>query len=138
MHTPSLTRLFPWLKLREDRDGWRAIAIEQQKIIVRLSAECAAYHQCLANRADDSGPLNPDTIEQVISVISAIGLRRRAVLEPDSTLEGDLGLDSIDREYIALGCEDAFSVEIADHIPPQWQTVADIARTVDQLRAGAA
>lgn len=69
--------------------------------------------------------------EQVIALIVGAGIRPRAALEPHSTLAGDLACDAVDRECIAIACEDYFGISIPEGVPQGWQTVADVARSVE-------
>lgn len=76
---------------------------------------------------------NPALIDRVIAALVAAGIRPRAAFEPHATLDGDLGLDTLDRECAAIACEDVFGIEIGEAAPDEWQTVADIARTIEAV-----
>lgn len=51
---------------------------------------------------------------------------------PETTL-CDLGTDSLDRQSIAADCDIAFGIEIPDADVAEWETVADVAATVERL-----
>lgn len=63
------------------------------------------------------------------------GFAREVVGEAE--LETDLGLDDLDRESIALDCDEAFDIEITDAELEGWQTAFDVVVTVSRLLAGA-
>lgn len=45
----------------------------------------------------------------------------------------DLQTDSLDRQCIAVDCDERFGIEIPDDHVAEWLTVADIAATVARL-----
>lgn len=53
-------------------------------------------------------------------------------VERDCDLEGDLKLDGLDRQSIALQLDEHFGIEIRDEQLEGWQTVGDIVATVTE------
>ena len=76
-------------------------------------------------------PPTPETIDQVISVVALFTGPRR--IDPRASLQGDLALDMLDRTGIALELETTFSITVDERETSDWETVEDIARTVEFL-----
>jgi acyl carrier protein len=76
-------------------------------------------------------PPTPETIDQVISVITLFTGPRR--IDPRASLQGDLALDWMDRIELALEIEATFNITVGDLETKDWETVEDVARTVEFL-----
>lgn len=74
-----------------------------------------------------------------VRVIQLLGpllrLDRKQALTPMAELEADLAMDSLDRQTLACDLDESFRIEIPDDDLAGWQTVLDIAETVDRLLA---
>ncbi|MCT2398492.1 acyl carrier protein [Novosphingobium mangrovi (ex Huang et al. 2023)] len=76
-------------------------------------------------------PPSPETIDRVTGVIELFTTARR--IDPRALLGDDLGFGWLDR--MNLGCEldTTFTIAIPDREVSDWDTVEDVARTVDRL-----
>ncbi|MEW6130766.1 MAG: acyl carrier protein [Acidobacteriota bacterium] len=71
-------------------------------------------------------------IEETVKEIIVAELRvDRSKLEPTTHIMKDLGADSLDALNIALRLEDAFKIKIPDEAIPNFLTVGDIVRGVN-------
>jgi acyl carrier protein len=74
----------------------------------------------------------PESIEDVVKNIIVAELRvDRDRLVPATHLMKDLGADSLDALNIALRLEEAFKIKIPDEAIPNFLTVGDIMRGVN-------
>jgi acyl carrier protein len=74
----------------------------------------------------------PESIEDVVKNIIVDELRvDRARLVPATHLMKDLGADSLDALNIAVKLEEAFKIKIPDEAIPNFLTVGDIVRGVN-------
>lgn len=71
------------------------------------------------------------TIAAVIADV--LGLGPAHGIGPSTRLCEDLATDSLDRQCIAVDCDERFGIEIPDDHVAEWLTVADIAATVARL-----
>ncbi len=53
-------------------------------------------------------------------------------IRPESALIGDLGLSSLDVVNVVVAFEDEFGIEIPDRVIPDFITVADIVKYLEQ------
>ncbi len=53
-------------------------------------------------------------------------------IRPESALIGDLGLSSLDVVNVVVAFEDEFGIEIPDRVIPDFITVADIVKSLEQ------
>lgn len=79
----------------------------------------------------------PETVESVIEAVSLITRFSTPAARADSRLCADLALDSLDRQSLAAELDESFAIEIPDDAVAEWETVTDVATTVDRLRGGA-
>ncbi|HUK90188.1 MAG TPA: acyl carrier protein [Blastocatellia bacterium] len=81
----------------------------------------------------------PESIEDTVKSIVAAELRTdRSRLEPHTHLMKDLGADSLDALNIAIRLEEAFKIKIPDDAIPNFLTIGDIVKGVQQHQAAAA
>ena len=74
----------------------------------------------------------PESVEDVVKSIIVAELRvDRARLAPATHLMKDLGADSLDALNIAVKLEEAFKIKIPDEAIPNFLTVGDIVRGVN-------
>ena len=66
-------------------------------------------------------------------IADVLGLGVSHGIGPATRLCADLGTDSLDRQSIAADCDIAFGIEIPDDDVTEWETVADVAATVERL-----
>ena len=77
--------------------------------------------------------------EQVMQAIAAAGIARRAALELHTTLAGDLGLRThVQVGDIASACLFRFPIALRWTEVREWQTVADVVRSVQRELAAEA
>lgn len=69
----------------------------------------------------------------VIEMVAHVGGTDSGTIKPTSTLDDDLGFDSLDRQELALLVEENFAVQLADDQPEKWKTVADVCADVQKL-----
>jgi len=76
----------------------------------------------------------PETVDAVIEACAMLlgPLGKRAGI--GSFLESDLAFDPLHRQSLAQELDEAFLIAIPDAAVFEWQTVRDVAITVDQLR----
>lgn len=85
------------------------------------------------------GGASPNTVDQVLAALAlvawppAYAAPARQSASAGSKLV-DLGLDSLDRQSLACELEDALGITIPDDDPAEWETVADVATTIERLR----
>ena len=73
------------------------------------------------------------SVEDVVKNIIAAELRvSRDQLNPETHLMKDLGADSLDALNIALRLEDAFKIKIPDDAIPNFLTISDIIKGVNE------
>ena len=77
-------------------------------------------------------PPSPETIDRITGIVALYTSLRR--IDPNASLRGDLCLDDIDRAGIASDISEDFGLDVSDHDLIEWETVEDIARTVEQLQ----
>jgi acyl carrier protein len=78
----------------------------------------------------------PETVEDVVKNIIVSELRvDHNKLGPTTHLMKDLGADSLDALNIALRLEEAFKIKIPDESIPNFLTVNDIVRGVNEHMA---
>lgn len=80
----------------------------------------------------------PETFSRIAAIIATELTRARAPatcpeIQPATTLEGDLGLTTIDLVCISIEIEDAFAVELPADRLEACDSVADLARLVSEL-----
>lgn len=75
----------------------------------------------------------PETVDAVIEAIGMLlgPLGRRA--DARSHLKADLAFDFLHRQSLACELDEAFLIEIPDDDVAEWDTVTDVALTVDRL-----
>lgn len=79
-------------------------------------------------------PPTPETLDRVIGIVALyVGPQR---IDARSSLAGDLGLDWVDRQGIESEIAAVFEIDVPDREIEDWETVEDIAVTV-QHRAAA-
>lgn len=75
-----------------------------------------------------------DPLPNVAAIIAdVLGLGPAHGIGPATRLCEDLATDSLDRQCIAVDCDERFGIEIPDDDVAEWLTVADIAHTVARL-----
>ncbi len=52
------------------------------------------------------------------------------LIQPESTLVEDLGMDSLDALEVAMALEEEFRIEVSDEEVATWETVADLQRAI--------
>lgn len=62
-------------------------------------------------------------------------LRDFSNVEPADDLFDDLGLDSLDRETVAISLEERFGADLPSSVTAKWRTVGDIMRAVEAFAA---
>lgn len=78
----------------------------------------------------------PEAIEDAVKDIVSAELRTdRTQLLPNTHLMKDLGADSLDALNIALRLEEAFKIKIPDESIPNFLTIGDIVRGVNEYLA---
>lgn len=77
--------------------------------------------------------MNFTTLRVLAELAPLLRLDRHGCLAPTARLDEDLAMDSLDRQSLACELDVAFGIEIPDDDIALWQTVADVARTVDRL-----
>jgi len=77
---------------------------------------------------------DPFTLTRVTAIVGRHTMPQVAV-HPAARLCEDLTLDSLSRVSIACDCDEAFQIALPDDAVAEWQTLADVARAVDALRA---
>lgn len=78
---------------------------------------------------------DPVTIPAIVTAIRATcetTRRRLGEITPEHTL-ADLDLCPVDRQCIAAELDEVFSIELPDAAVDGWQTIADIAASVDKF-----
>jgi acyl carrier protein len=81
----------------------------------------------------------PESIEDTVKSIVAAELRAdRSRLQPQTHLMKDLGADSLDALNIAIRLEEAFKIKIPDESIPNFLTISDIVKGVEQHQAASA
>lgn len=76
-------------------------------------------------------PPSLETVDRVIGILGLyVGPRH---IDPRASLRGDLGLDWIDRQGIACELAELFGFDVPDGVLADWETVEDIAVTVDEM-----
>jgi acyl carrier protein len=75
-------------------------------------------------------PPTPETLDRVIGLVALYGAPH--VIGAHTRLAADLALDWLDR--VGIGCDLAavFEIDVPDAEIADWDTVEDIARTVQQ------
>jgi acyl carrier protein len=75
----------------------------------------------------------PESVEETVKNIVAAELRAdRDGLETKTHLMKDLGADSLDALNIAIRLEEAFKIKIPDEAIPNFLTIGDIVKGVQQ------
>ncbi|CDO35031.1 acyl carrier protein [Novosphingobium sp. KN65.2] len=74
---------------------------------------------------------SPETIDSVIGIVALFTGPRRIDLR--ASLRDDLGLDDIDRMAIGVELSEAFGSDVRDKEIEDWDTIEDIARTVEAM-----
>ena len=83
---------------------------------------------------------SPDTVDHVLSALALVtwppahAVPARQSAAAASRLD-ELGLDSLDRQSLACELEEAFGITIPDDHPAEWETIADVASSIEQLRS---
>lgn len=74
-----------------------------------------------------------ESIEETVKEIIVTELRvDKDKLNPSTHLMNDLGADSLDALNVALRLEDAFKIKIPDEAIPNFLTVGDIVKGVNE------
>lgn len=71
------------------------------------------------------------------AIVAELGVEE-ARITPDSRLDEDLGLDSLDRVDLVMAIEEEFGVDIEDEEWERVETVGDILRLLDGAQAARA
>ena len=73
-----------------------------------------------------------ESIEETVKEIIVAELRvEKDRLKPSTHLMNDLGADSLDALNVALRLEDAFKIKIPDEAIPNFLTISDIVKGVN-------
>lgn len=73
-----------------------------------------------------------ESIEETVKEIIVAELRvEKGRLKPSTHLMNDLGADSLDALNVALRLEDAFKIKIPDEAIPNFLTISDIVKGVN-------
>ena len=64
-------------------------------------------------------------------IIEQLGLEADVVIEPTTSLRGDLEADSLDAVEIIMALEDEFDVEIPDEDAEKFKNIGDIASYIE-------
>lgn len=72
------------------------------------------------------------TTERTTAIIAEISCFEPGEVRPDSTLQGDLRLDSLDIVELVMNLEDEFAIEIPDDEIEPLKTVADVLAYVER------
>jgi acyl carrier protein len=87
----------------------------------------------LNGNEDGNEAVNENAIEDVVKNIIVGELRvDKDQLNPETHLMKDLGADSLDALNIALRLEEAFKIKIPDESIPNFLTVGDIIKGVNE------
>lgn len=78
------------------------------------------------------------TTERTTAIIAEISCFEPGEVLPDSTLQGDLRLDSLDIVELVMNLEDEFAIEIPDDEIEPMKTVADVVAYMERRVALAA
>lgn len=73
---------------------------------------------------------DPEAIETVLQVLATIAPDTASRARADSTLTGDLAFDLTDRSWLAITLQDALQIRITDAEIMGWDTISDVAETV--------
>lgn len=73
----------------------------------------------------------PALIAQTLAAMHPI--RELPEVTPDSDLAADLGCDEIDRLCIMCAIDEAYGIELPDAAIAGWQTVRDVAASVEAM-----
>ena len=77
--------------------------------------------------------MTPDEVlASVAEILCSVTGADRADITPDTSLAGDLGLDSLLMVEVVVAAEDRFGLLIHDDDWPRFATVADAARYIEQ------
>jgi acyl carrier protein len=75
------------------------------------------------------------TFDRIQTIVSdRLGVERRLVAE-QTNLEGELGMDSLDRVELVMAFEEEFNIEIPDEDMAAIATVEDAVKLADRLVA---
>lgn len=69
-------------------------------------------------------------LDKIVSSITHHSVDGALALDPASTLDRDLKIDSIDRAALAIDLEDTFHISISDDEVQSWRSVSDVHYTV--------
>ncbi|RXV62866.1 MULTISPECIES: acyl carrier protein [unclassified Fusibacter] len=64
-------------------------------------------------------------------IIDQLGLDADVVIEPATSLMGDLEADSLDAVEIIMALEDEFDIEIPDEDAEKFKNIGDIAKYIE-------
>jgi acyl carrier protein len=79
-----------------------------------------------------------DTLESLRQVIASTLGVPVAELRPQTRLDDDLALDSLDRLQLLFDVEERFGVAVPDSAPVVNQTLAELAELLDRQLSGSA
>ena len=76
-----------------------------------------------------------NAMEQITAIlVESFGLTPEEI-QPDSRLEADLGINSLELAELALRCDEEFGVEIDDEDIHRLITVGDVANYIEEKTA---
>jgi acyl carrier protein len=74
----------------------------------------------------------------VADILAAVAGTDRSDITQETSLAGDLGIDSLTMMEVIVAAEDRFGLLIDDDDWPRFKTVRDAARYIEQAAAGPA
>ena len=74
----------------------------------------------------------------VADILAAVAGMDRSDITQETSLAGDLGIDSLTMMEVIVAAEDRFGLLIDDDDWPRFKTVRDAARYIEQAAAGPA
>ena len=79
-----------------------------------------------------------EALAGVAEILAAVAGMDRSDITQETSLAGDLGIDSLTMMEVIVAAEDRFGLLIDDDDWPRFKTVRDAARYIDQAAAGPA
>ncbi len=71
--------------------------------------------------------------EKVCEILSDLTSMEAAEMEMDTTLLGDLDMDSLDTVNAVVSFEDAFDIEVPDRVIHSFRTIGDIVNYLSKV-----
>ena len=79
-----------------------------------------------------------EALAGVAEILAAVAGMDRSDITQETSLAGDLGIDSLTMMEVIVAAEDRFGLLIDDDDWPRFKTVRDAARYIEQAAAGPA